>query len=82
MKDKFLRINEKLINNLKSNLDDLFYEHPDNRELILDTFFIFLRTAKIDPRIIVDVLENFSSDERALDIILEIKITEGWHYNI
>ena len=82
MKDKFLRINEKLINNLKSNLDDLFYEHPDNSELILDTFAIFLRTAKIDPRIIVDVLENFSSDERALDIILEIKITEGWHYNI
>jgi len=65
------------VNVLTCELDEKLYENPINREFVFDCFYRFLYAAKVDSTIIVDVLSKYK-DECAQQMVLEIKITEGW----
>lgn len=72
-----MKNNIQIKNCLNIHLSNFLLEFPENKELIFDCFFEILYNANIESRIIVKVLEEFK-DEYADDIILKIKITEGW----
>ncbi len=70
--------NQKIVNCLSSDLSNLLIECPYSSEIIMECFYRFLSSANIDSDIIVEVLEKFNHIDVANEIILTIKITEGW----
>ena len=72
-----MKTDKQVINILKSNLINLLSENVNNEELIFDCFYQFLYDSNISTDIIVNVLEQFDNDI-AKEIILEIKIKDGW----
>lgn len=77
MKDKFLKENRYTVNHLKSELDTFLSENKNNQELVLECLMRFCLAAKVDSRIIVEALSDVDNPV-AKDLIMEIKVTEGW----
>lgn len=68
---------QQTINRLSSELQDLLYEYPGFSAIVFETFYKSLYAAKVDSTIIVDVLSKYD-DEVAKEIVMTIKVTEGW----
>lgn len=74
---KILSKEDKIVNSLSSDLSNLLSENKGREVLILDCFYQFLYSGKVDSIIIVEVLKRFDI-KYAKELILGIKVNEGW----
>lgn len=81
MKNKVYSEKEKIVNCLTSDLCNLLSEFNNNQlteEVLVGYFSQFLKDAKVDSKIIVNVLEDETFGEIGKYAALCIKINEGW----
>lgn len=81
MKNKVYSEKEQIINSLTSDLSNLLSEFDTNqltKEILVDYFCDFLLDAKVDSKIVVNVLEDKEFGEIGKNAALGIKINEGW----
>ncbi len=74
---KFPTEKQQTINRLSSELQGLLYEYPGFSHIVFESFYKSLYAAKVDSTIIVDVLSKYD-EETAKEIVMTIKVTEGW----
>lgn len=81
MKNKIYSEKEQIVNCLTSDLSNLLSEFDSNqltKEILVDYFSQFLQHAKVDSKIVVNVLEDKEFGEIGKNVALGIKINEGW----